>query len=165
MGFFDLFGGPDLSKQINQLGSLAGYSTGVGERDTTAASKFYTDILSGDPTRIAQSLAPEISAQQTQIQQAANKNAQFGTRSGGNTAATAGAEAAGRGDILKELGGLQTHAAQGAAGLGTSNLGMAASDINSQTQTTEQQYQDLMNSILGGAVTSGVNAGMKAIGI
>src|ERR1700679_1243013 len=95
-GIYGLVAGDPTKKEENQLGALAGEETGQGEGDTTAASNFYQDILSGDPSKIATAEAPEISAQQGQIQQQAKQNAEFGTRSGGTAASTADAEAAGR---------------------------------------------------------------------
>ncbi len=168
MGGFlsSIFGGsnPTLSNDIKQLGQLAGYSTGVGETDTNAASKFYTDILSGSPTRQAQALAPEITAGQTQVQQAANKNAQFGTRSGGTTASTAGAEAANRGNIIQEIGGLQGTAASGAGSLGTSNLELASTNTQAQAQESQEQMQNMMNSVLGGGISGMAGIGEEFLG-
>lgn len=156
--FSSLFGGQNktLNTDINKVGSLGDFSTKVGEGDTTAASKFYQDILSGDPSRIASSLAPEISSGQTQGQQAKQGLAQFGTRSGGTAAATAGIDAGTRGNLINLEGGLQQGAAQGAGSLGTANLGMAANDTMNQAKLAQQRMQNLMDSILGKGISSGL---------
>lgn len=156
--FSSLFGGQNktLNTDINKVGSLGDFSTKIGEGDTTAASKFYQDILSGDPSRISQTLAPEISSGQTQGQQAKQGLAQFGTRSGGTAAATAGIDAADRGDIINLVGGLQKSSADSAGNLGTANLGMAASDTMDQAKLAQQRMQNWLNSILGKGISSGI---------
>jgi hypothetical protein len=122
--------GDPAAAQEGQLSDLSGFETGIGKEGTTAAMNYDLGILSGDPTKQAQTLAPEISAQQQQIQQAAKTGAEFGTRSGGTTASTASAEGAGRGNIINLLGSEQSGAASGAGSLGTSNLGAASGNIN-----------------------------------
>ena len=41
----------------NQMGALAGSSTNVGERGTTGALNYDMGILSGDPTKVAQTMS------------------------------------------------------------------------------------------------------------
>ena len=111
MGFFgSLFGGsnPTLNENIPAFQKAAGFDTGIGEGDVTAASKYWNDILSGDPTKMAQAVAPETAAIQGQAQQAKNQTAQFSPRSGGTAAAIAGLDANSRAQIIKLLGGLQS---------------------------------------------------------
>ena len=155
-----LFGGQNktLDSTMGQMGGLAGYSTGVGEGNTTAASNYYQNILSGDPSKIGQTLAPQISAMQTQGQQQRAEAGQFGTRSGGTAGAIQGIDAGNRTNLINAIGGAQSGAAAGAAGLGTTNLGMAASNLNSQAQMSQQQMQNWMNSILGKGISGAVGA-------
>lgn len=171
-GFFNaIFGGsnPTLNKDTSQEGALDGYSTGVGEGNTTAASTYYQNLLSGDPTKIATSLAPEISAGQQQTQQAKNQMAQFGTRGGGTDAASAAADAQNRSYIINLIGKLQGGAASGAANLGTTNLGMASTDTAEQAALSQQRMQNWLNSILGKGITTGASsaetAGLGAAGM
>src|ERR1700692_3874054 len=88
--FSSLFGGSNstLNKAIPQFGSISGFGVGLGEKNLGQASKFWSDILSGDQSKIAQSLGPEISAIQGQKQQQLNSNAQFNNRSGGVNASS-----------------------------------------------------------------------------
>lgn len=155
-----IFGGsnPTLNKSINQTGALGGYSTGIGEGDTTAASNFYRNILAGDPSLIAKSLAPEISASQEQTQQEKNQMAQFGTRSGGTAAASAGADAQNRANLINLIGRLQGTAAQGAGSLGTQNLNLATEDTALQAKLAQEQMENWLNSVLGKGISSGVGA-------
>ena len=128
-GLFDLFAGNPYQAQQNQLGELGGYQTKEGEGLTTAGSKFEQDILSGDPTRIASALAPEISTGAHQLEQSRLQNANFGTRSGGTAAATQAAEAANRGNIINLEGGLQSGAANTALNAGQNLMRDASGNI------------------------------------
>lgn len=173
MGDFldSIFGGSNktLNSDIGGLGSLAGFSTKVGEGSTTDASTFYHDILSGDPSKIATSLAPEISSGQTQGQQAKEGMAQFGTRSGGTAAASAGIDAGTRANLINLVGGLQKSSADSAGNLGTANLGLASNDTMSQAKLAQQRMQNWLDSIIGKGIgtTAGAatNAGLGEIGL
>jgi hypothetical protein len=132
IGFFSgLFGGSNstLDKNIPAFESSAGFASGVGQGDVTAASKWYDSILSGDPTKMAEAVAPETSAIQGQAQQEKNKLAQFAPRSGGTTAAVAGLDANTRAQIIKLLGGLQSGAAGNLSSLGTTEQGVALGGV------------------------------------
>ena len=161
-GLVGLFEGDPAKAQENQLSSLAGYETGVGEGLTTAASTFDEAILSGDPTRISAALAPEISTQQQQIQQAANKNAQFGTRSGGTAASTAGAEAAGRGNIINLEGELQKGAAANAGTLGGNLLSQSSGNTSKVASLKGVAQQNQLNEI--GGIAQGVGEIISGFG-
>lgn len=172
MGFFSgLFGGSNstLNKNIPAFESSAGFSTGVGEGDVTAASKWYNDILSGDPTKMAEAIAPETSAIQGQTQQQKNQTAQFSPRSGGTAAAIAGLDANSRAQIIKLLGGLQGGAASGDASLGTTEQGIALNNRTAGDAASQQQLKNWQDSILGKGITSGVasaeSAALDAAGI
>lgn len=149
---------PTLSANIPKFGAEAGFAQNIGEGDTTAASKWYNDILSGDPTRMAQAVAPETAATQEQTQQAKNTAAQFGNRSGGTAATLAGLDANTRAQIIKLLGGLQSGAASGAANLGTTEQGIALTGQQAQDAAAMQQQQLQQQSILGGLISGGVGS-------
>jgi hypothetical protein len=160
MGFFSsLFGGsnPTLNQNIPAFQSQAGFSAGVGNKDVTAASKWYNDILSGDPTKMAEAIAPETSAVQGETQQAKNQTAQFSPRSGGTAATIAGLDANTRAQIIKLLGGLQSHAASGDASLGTTEQGIGLESRKAADDASQQQMQNWANSILGRGITQGVS--------
>jgi hypothetical protein len=152
-GFADLITGiygsiTDPTKgERNRLESLGGYDTNVGEGLTTAGAQFDENILSGDPTKQAQALAPEISAGQEMVQQNKNQNAQFAPRSGGTAASTAGAETAERGNIIKEVGGLQKGAADSALSAGGNLLSQATTNTTTEADLAHQQFLDQSNAI------------------
>jgi len=159
-GFSSIFTGsnPTLNKDANNLGSLAGFSTGTGEKGTDAALTYDLGLLSGDPTKVAQTMAPETQQIQTQAQQNKNTVAQFGNRGGGMNAVMAGLDDATRAKLLSLAGGLRSSAAANAGSIGTANLGMAANDTNSQAKLAEQQQQNAFNSIFGKAISGGIGS-------
>lgn len=148
-GLFDLFSGNPAQKEQDQFGALGNYETGTGEGLTTAGTGFEEGILSGDPSKIASTLAPEISAQQGQIQQNELQNANFGNRSGGTAASTESAQAAGRGNIINLVGGLQGQTAGAAVGQGSGLLGEAGSSIGNEANLAEQRRQQTVGDING----------------
>lgn len=130
-GIFDLFSGDPAAKEEGMLGDLGKYETGTGEGATTAGLDFYKDILSGDPTKIAEVLTPEIKSGQQQVQQQAEQNAFFGNRAGGTNASTNAAQSGERANIINLIGGLQQGAAGALTNAGTTLLGEAPTPINS----------------------------------
>lgn len=152
---FDLVDGDPAKSQENQIGALGGYDTGVGEGLTSAGAQEEEDILSGDPTKIAQAVAPEITAGQQQGEQAKKTGAEFNTRSGGTTSADASIDAKERGNIIDLVGGLQSGTASTAVGQGTNLLGQASSDIDTQanllTDRRKQVDSDVSNVAQGAA--------------
>src|SRR6185437_1867663 len=128
-GIFDLLGGNPVEKEQNEFGDLSNFETGTGEGATTAANDYYKGILSGNPEEIAETLAPEISAGNQQVQQLAQTNAEFGNRGGGTNASTQAAKSQERGNIINLIGGLQQGAAAGEAGIGENMLPQASKNL------------------------------------
>ena len=150
---FDLFSGNPTQKEQDAFGGLAGYETGLGESLTSAGANEELSLLSGDPTKIAQVEAPEITAQRKQIEQQNLQNANFGTRSGGTAASTQAADAAGRTNIFDLTGGLIGSTAGSAVGQGSSLLSQAPSNLGSEAGLAEQRRQQL-NSDVGNVAQS-----------
>lgn len=152
-GIYDLAAGNPAQKEQDQFGALGNYETGTGEGLTTAGAGYDLGILSGDPTKIATALAPEISTGQSQVEQQRLQDANFGTRSGGTTASTEAAEAANRGNIITLEGGLQSGAASSALGAGSGLLSGASSNIGSEAQLAEERRKQVTGDI--GDIASG----------
>ena len=131
-GLFDLFSGNPTQGQQNELGTLGNEQISTGENLVTPAATYDENILSGDPTKIAQSLAPEISAGNQQVEQQRLTGSQFGTRSGGTTASGNAAEAQNRGNIINLVGGLQQSTAANAGSLGSSQESQGSGNIQTQ---------------------------------
>jgi hypothetical protein len=160
-----LFGGQDksLDSNITNFGQEGTFAQGQGEGDITDATSFYKDILSGDPSQVAQALAPEISAQQQQGQQQKNQIAQFGNRSGGNNAAVQGIDTANRGNLINLEGNLKNSAAGALGSLGTTEQGFGLQAQQAQDQASQQRLKNWQDSILGGAITGAVGTGLEAL--
>jgi hypothetical protein len=152
-GIFDLASGDPAAGEENKLDALGNYQTGVGEGLTTAGAAFDESILSGDPSRIAQTLVPEISAGQTGVEQQALQNANFGTRSGGTAASTNAAQAGERANIIDLEGGLEQGAASSALGAGSGLLSGASGNIQSEAGLANQRRQQV-NSDVGNIAQS-----------
>lgn len=165
MGFFSsLFGGKNdtLNKNIPAFQQSADFSTGVGQGDVTAASKWYNDILSGDPSKMAAAVAPETSALQSETQQAKNQTAQFSPRSGGTAANIAGLDANNRAQIIKLLGGLQGGSAGSLANLGTTEQGIGLQSREEADKASQQQMENWSKSILGKGITQAASSAESA---
>ncbi|MHB1952129.1 MAG: hypothetical protein ACYCOU_00150 [Sulfobacillus sp.] len=146
---FDLVGGNPAQTEQNQFGGLATYGTKTGEGATTAANNYYYGILSGNPEEIAQTLAPEISAGQQQVQQQAQTNAEFGNRGGGTNSSTQAAKSQERGNIINLIGGAQQGAAAGEAGLGSNMLSQASGNLGQEAQLATNWRNQQVNDVNG----------------
>ena len=160
---------PTLNKDVTQMGDLAGYSSGIGKEGTTADMNYNLGILSGDPSKVAETEAPEIKQAQDQAQQNKNTVAQFGNRGGGMNAVMAGLDDATRAKLLALTGGLRQGAAANAGALGTTNLNMASADTMNQANLSQTQLQNFINSILGKGTSylakTGLNAAEGGMGL
>lgn len=147
---------------MNQTGQIAGFASGLGQSNTTAGSNFYSSLLSGDPTKIGQALAPAISAGQQGVQQQKNQIAQFGNRSGGSTAKSNALESENRGNITNMVGGMQSGAASNLLSSGQSLLSTGIGALNQQAQMSQQQMSNWSDSIFGKGITSAIGSGEAA---
>ena len=148
-GLFDLFSGNPTSTEQNQFGDLYNYEQGIGRNALNAGNQFYQDILSGDPAKIAQALAPEIKAGQGQVEQQALTGSEFGNRAGGTNAATQAAQDKERGNIINLIGGLQQGAAGAETGIGEFGLSQAPSNLASEAGLAQQNQQRLAGDVGG----------------
>lgn len=160
-GLYDLFSGDPTQKEQNQFGDLSNFETGSGESGINAAQGYYGGILSGNPEEIAQTLAPEISAGNQQVQQQAQTNAEFGNRGGGTNSSTQAAKSQERGNIINLIGGLQQGAAAGEAGIGENLLPQASSNLVQEAGLATQNQQRVAGDV--GGIVSG--AAQVAAGI
>jgi hypothetical protein len=123
----------------------------MGEGDLTASNQFMTSILSGDPTKVTQALAPQIAGIQGRTQQEKNTVAQFGGRSGGTAATTAGLDTAAKGDVTNLVGSLTGNAASSLASTGSNLLstGLAGNQAAfGEADTLHQQNLAKINDII-----------------
>lgn len=144
---FDLAAGNPVQGEQNQFGALSGYQTGVGEGLITPAAQYEESILSGDPTKTAQAMAPEISANQQQTQQFKNQTAEFSPRSGGTAASVANADTSGRSNLIDLLGQEQSGAASTSLSAGSGLLNSASSNLSNQAKLADQWRQSQVSDI------------------
>ncbi len=151
---YDLVSGNPVQGEQNQFGSLAGYQTGVGEGLITPAAQYEESILSGDPTKTAEAMAPEISANQQQTQQLKNQTAEFSPRSGGTAASVASADTSGRSNLIDLLGKEQSGAASTSLSAGSGLLDSASNNLGNEADLAQnwrtQQTSDI-NGVAQGA--------------
>jgi len=165
IGFFgSLFGGsnPTLSKDINQFGALGGYASGLGEKNLSQASNFMSSILSGDQSKIAKVLGPQIGSIQQQTQQSRNVASQFGPRGGGSTAAMQMAGDTSRSNINSMISSLLGSSASGLGSLGSSLLGQGMQAYGQQAQLSQEQMENQSGGLLGLGLTKAVGGGVGA---
>jgi hypothetical protein len=170
MGWWDsLFTGnnPTLSANIQKTGAIGDWATGQGEKNVGTASNFWNSILSGDSSKISQSLAPEISSAKTSANQDMKTTAMFGGRSGGTAASNAATKDSIHGYITNLIGSLTGNAASSLASTGGGLLSTGLSAYGQQEQADAARMQNWSDSILGLGVThavgAGISAGLKAL--
>lgn len=169
-GFWgSLFSGKNdtLSGDMTKTGDLADFSSAQGKQNTTAASKFNNSILSGDSTKISQTLAPQVSSLKTSTNQDQKTASQNGSRSGGTAASNTAKGDKVHSDVTSLTGGLTAGAASSLMSSGDSLLKSATSGYGQQAALSSQQEQQWANSILGLGVTSkigGLEGYMGGIG-
>lgn len=169
--FSSLFGGSnsDLNNGIKQTAQIGQYASGLGESDTTSASNFYSSLLSGDASKVAKTLAPQIGEIQSQKQQQLNSLGQFGNRSGGTNAQAQGIKDSATGQVNNLVGSLTSGAAGSLASMGSNLLGTGLGAINSNADLSQTQMRNWESSILGKSITSAISsaesAGLGAAGI
>jgi len=149
------------NQQYGQLTSASGFATGLGESDLTASSNFMRDILSGDATKTAQALAPQISAAKSSAEQQKKTTAEFGARGGGTAAAMNAADDKTHGMITDLIGSLTGSSASGLANTGGNLLGLGISGSEAgfgEASKMQQQKLAKINDIFSSsaAVASGV---------
>lgn len=143
----------DQYAQHGALESASGFATGEGEGDISASDAFMKAILSGDPTKVAQVLAPQISAQNKTVQQDQKTGAMNGNRAGGTNANSASAVDKAHSDRTNATAGAASGAAGalGSEGSGLLGEGMSGNDVGFQQAGAIQQqklakFNDIMNS-------------------
>ena len=160
-----LFGGssPELNNLIGQFGQSGSSLLGQGQKNQNQAGDFFSSILSGDATKTAQALAPEISAAKTSNAQTQKTNSIFGNRSGGTTASNAASGDKLHSDITNLIGSLTNSSASSLASLGSNQVSQGQSSLGQEQSAVNQQISNWQNSILGGFLTGGAAIGLKSL--
>jgi hypothetical protein len=112
----------------------------------------------GNPAQQARVLAPQIQQLQQGAQQAKQKLAQFGNRSGGTNAAGQTIDDTTRANIGDMISKLTMQGATQAAGMGSSLLDTSLKSLNMQVGFSQAQMQNWADSILGKGMTTAASA-------
>lgn len=135
---------------------MSDFSSGQGQQNTLAGSNFYRSILSGDPTKTATVLAPQINSLKTSVQENQKSSDLTGNRSGGKAAGNAAASDKIHSDITNLTGTLTGQAASALLSSGQSLLGTALGGYGQQASLDKQRTDAWANSILGKGISSGI---------
>jgi hypothetical protein len=100
------------------------------------------DVLSGDPTKVAGALAPQISAAKKSAQNDVATRTMFGDRTGGNTATNASTSDKVHSDITDLIGSLTGGAASGLASSGSSLLGQGMSGSSQAFDESDRLHKE-----------------------
>jgi hypothetical protein len=159
--FSSLFGGsnPTLSSGMKTAGDVSQFTTGMGKNLTGQAGGFYSDLMSGDTSKISKLLAPQIGTLTKQAGQEKKTMAEFGTRSGGQTSRAASIDDTTRAKISDMINTLTGQAVSGGAAMGQGLIDTGLKSLGMQVDMSQQQMQNWEQSILGKGITSGIAAG------
>ena len=146
----------DLDSIISQLSQVGKTTTAAGASDTGAASKYFSDIVSGDPNKVMAAAAPEVNAIKGQATQQKKQIANLGgNRTGGTNAVSQDVTTNARGQIADVIAKQRTGAAGELAktGVSESSIGVGATegagtsaanlgDLSASSRKTSQQIHD-----------------------
>lgn len=161
--------GPSAQENQNygDLSNATGFATNLGEKDLQKSSDFMGSILSGDPTKIATVLAPQIGTATTSANQQNKTLAEFGNRGGGTAATTAATNDKLHASITDMIASMTGTAASslGSQGSGLLNSGMSGyQNLFADANTLQKQRAAKINDIFSSsaAVAAGVLGGLPA---
>lgn len=177
-GLFGLGGsasGTDRGTELGAWGTLSDLSNfgkNKGEKAIGQASTYWSDILSGDPTKTAQAIAPQSKIIAGQAEQQRKTTSEFGNRSGGTNAANQMIDTNSAAAIqnlinslipqaashLENIGGMELNLGAGtAATLGNQTERSREFDIQQENQTGAGISQLLKGGI--GSIFEGLSGG------
>ena len=153
--FASILGGQNktLNNDILQTGQQATFDTGEGQSDVSAGDQFLKSILSGDATKQAQVLAPEISAEKKAAQNDAKTQAMTAGRTGGTAATSAANADKVHGDITDMIARLTGTAATALPSIGTTLTGQGTEATSENAAEGEQRMKNWQDSVLGQGIT------------
>ena len=153
------------SGDVGNAGNVMGFGTATGEGAVNTGLGFEEGLLSGYQAEEAQLLAPEIQNIQKQGQQQIQTAGEFGNRSGGVNASAQNNIDTQRSQVNDMVSKLTGDAAANVTSTGENllNTGLKANQI--QDEEAQKKMLNQQNSLLGGAITGGVDVGMEALGI
>ena len=133
----------DRSQELQNYGRLdasGSNNADAGAANTGTASKYFSNILSGDPTAVASAAAPTTNAVNAEENQQKEQISNFGNRSGGTNAATQSLTTNGIGKIADTVEGARSTAAgaEGSIGAGETGAANQADSTLAQASSTNR---------------------------
>jgi hypothetical protein len=113
----------DLNTTYDTLSKTGAAFTGAGAGDLGKASKYYSDVLSGDPNKVVSATAPQANILRTQANQQKKEISNFGNRGGGTNSTTQNINSNARGQLADETLKARSGAAAGVEGIGATEVG------------------------------------------
>jgi hypothetical protein len=113
----------DLNSSIGTLNALGTGLSQQGAGATGQAVNYYSNLLSGDPNKVAAAAQPITSQINKQTSQAEKQISQFGNRGGGTNQAVQNLGSQARGQVSSALSGARNQAATGLATIGGQETG------------------------------------------
>lgn len=170
-GLFGLGGSAvdtDRSKQLGawgDLSDLSGYGKNQGEKNTNQASTYWSDILSGDPTKTAAAVAPQANIIRGQAQQQKLTTSEFGNRSGGTNATGQMIDTSSASAIQNLVNSLIPQAASHLEKIGSDQLQLSANTATSLGDQTEKarEFDTQQANKLGGGIGSLLKGGIGSV--
>ena len=138
-----------LGKEGEKLFTSGTGDVATGKADTEKASKYYSDILSGDPTKVLAAASPEINAISSQADQQKKQLANLGgSRTGGTNATTQDLAAQTRGETADVIAKKRQEAATGVerTGAQASNVGLTETGQGLGAQGEQAGIQSTLES-------------------
>jgi hypothetical protein len=114
----------DAENIFSRLSGRAGKLNAAGDSDTGKASKYYSDILSGNPAAVMSAAAPEITAINKGADAQKNDIANFGDRTGGTNQTSQAISTTARGQVADTIAKQRAGAASGEATIGANEQGL-----------------------------------------
>lgn len=170
-GLFGL-GGSAVNTDRNQelgawgtLSDLSNYGKNQGTKNTNQASTYWSDILSGDPTKTAAAIAPQSKIIAGQAEQQRKTTSEFGNRSGGTNATNQMIDTNSAAAIQNLINSLIPQAASHLEKIGSDELHLGADTASSLGQQTERarQFDTEQANALGGGISKLLKGGIGSV--
>lgn len=139
----------DIGNYLQALGQrltgqgIADTKTGLGE--VGKAAKYYSDILSGDPSKVLASVSPSVSAITGETDQAKTAIARGGNRAGGSNAQALQLNEKARAAILDTINKAKPGAAAGLERTGASTAGIGTTESGQGISATSDAASTFSN--------------------
>ena len=138
-----------LNQDVANAGNISSFGTATGEGAVSSGLGFEEGLLSGDQSKEAQLLAPEIQNIQKQGQEQIQTAGEFGNRSGGVNASAQNNMDTQRSQVNNMVSQLTGGAAGAVTQTGENQMGLGLQADEAQSQMAEQIQKNQGHSVFG----------------